>query len=164
MGCFLNCNFLQIFKDDQNADSLLGSAHSCLDSLLSLSARPTIKAWKQFRHLVLWCLLSHCWAPENECDWCAYIDCTRWKVVFVPPFLLWVLGIIFFSQLLMESTEPNSLKLNLAACIVSSPSPTLCLLPSSSSLHVYFMGSQAELTMGGVWRRARKVPEVRFCL
>lgn len=58
-------------------------------------------------------------------------------VFFCPSFPSLVLGIIFFSESLMESTEPNSLKLNLAAYIVSSQSPTRHLLPWSSSFHVY---------------------------
>lgn len=139
-GMLSKLQFAQIIEDDQNADRLVGSASSCPDCLLSLSPRPMVKTWKQFRHIVLWCSLRHCWALENECDWFACIDCARWKVVlffFCPSFPSLVLGIIFFSESLMESTEPNSLKLNLAAYIVSSQSPTLHLLPWSSSFHVY---------------------------
>ena len=56
------------------------------------------------------------------------IYCTGWKCSPTFPFS-WVLGIlIFLGVLLMESTEPHSLKLNSAAWTVRSASATLHIL------------------------------------
>lgn len=68
--------------------------------------------------------------PEGEIVWliCFALTVLNEKLFRFVLFLLSLLSLgnyIFLRVLLMESTEPNSLKFNLAAWVVSSPSTTL---------------------------------------
>lgn len=129
-------DFLHMVEDSQNIDKQYRPVTSYLDA--SLYPGATLGTWQYSDPLyfdVHWAMAGP--GRKSEIDLLC-IDCAPWKVVFLP-LSFYVLGIIFFLELLMESTEPNSFKLNLAAWIVSSLFPALPTLiyPPSSSFHTY---------------------------